>query len=57
MEAVLAHPDLQGLRRWMLATVDAHELYRRFGFAGLSHPGRFMQRHNPDVYKSNGATD
>jgi GNAT superfamily N-acetyltransferase len=56
MEAILAHPDLQGLRRWMLATADAHELYRRFGFAALSQPDRFMQRHNPDVYKINGAT-
>jgi GNAT superfamily N-acetyltransferase len=55
MEAVLAHPDLQGLRRWMLATADAHELYRRFGFAELSQPDRFMQRHDPDVYTINGA--
>ena len=55
MEAVLAHPDLQGLRRWMLATADAHDLYRRFGFAELSRPDRFMQRHDPDVYKINGA--
>ncbi|HEX6565601.1 MAG TPA: GNAT family N-acetyltransferase [Chthoniobacterales bacterium] len=55
MEAVLAHQDLQGLRRWMLATADAHELYRRFGFAELSQPDRFMQRHDPDVYTKNGA--
>jgi GNAT superfamily N-acetyltransferase len=55
MEAVLGHPDLQGLRRWMLATADAHELYRRFGFTALSQPGNFMQLHNPDVYKINGA--
>ena len=55
MEAILAHPDLQGLRRWMLATADAHELYRRFGFTALSQPDRFMQRHDPDVYKINGA--
>jgi GNAT superfamily N-acetyltransferase len=54
MEAVLAHPDLQGLRRWMLATADAHELYRKFGFAALAQPESFMQRHNPDVYKING---
>ena len=52
MEAILAHPDLQGLRRWMLATADAHELYRRFGFTALSQPDRFMQRHDPDVYKN-----
>jgi GNAT superfamily N-acetyltransferase len=50
MEEILAHPDLQGLRRWMLATADAHELYRKFGFAPLAHPERFMQRHNPAVY-------
>jgi GNAT superfamily N-acetyltransferase len=52
MEAVLAHPSLQGLRRWMLATADAHELYRKFGFTELSQPEVFMQRHDPDVYKS-----
>jgi GNAT superfamily N-acetyltransferase len=51
MEAILAYPDLQGLRRWMLATADAHELYTKFGFGLLSHPERFMQRHDPDVYK------
>jgi GNAT superfamily N-acetyltransferase len=57
MEAVLAHPDLQGLRRWMLATADAHELYRRYGFTALSQPDPLMQRHNPDVYKINAADD
>jgi GNAT superfamily N-acetyltransferase len=56
MEAVLAHPDLQGLRRWMLATADAHELYRRYGFTALSQPDRFMQRHDPDVYGSAGTS-
>lgn len=56
MEAILAHPDLQGLRRWMLATADAHELYRRFGFAELSNPDRFMQRHDLDVYGSAGSS-
>ena len=56
MEAVLAHPDLQGLRRWMLATADAHELYRRYGFTALSEPDRFMQRHNPDVYGGAGTS-
>ena len=55
IEAVLAHPDLQGLRRWMLATADAHELYRRYGFTALSQPDHFMQRHNPDSYKINSA--
>lgn len=44
METVLSHPDLQGLRRWMLATKDAHELYRSFGFGGLDSPEIFMER-------------
>jgi GNAT superfamily N-acetyltransferase len=39
---VLEHPDLQGIRRWMLGTADAHELYRRFGFDGLRDVRRFM---------------
>jgi GNAT superfamily N-acetyltransferase len=40
---VLEHPDLQGLRRWMLGTADAHELYRRFGFDEVDNSsGRFM---------------
>jgi GNAT superfamily N-acetyltransferase len=44
VEVVLSHPDLRGLRRWMLATRDAHELYRRYGFAELGRPGIFMER-------------
>jgi GNAT superfamily N-acetyltransferase len=47
VEGVLAHPDLQGLRRWMLATRDAHGLYARLGFTPLPHPERFMQRTDP----------
>ena len=52
MEAILAHPDLQGLRRLMLATRDAHGLYRQFNFTDLTHPENFMQIHNPDPYGS-----
>jgi GNAT superfamily N-acetyltransferase len=44
IEAILSHPDLQGLRRWMLATRDAHELYRRHGFDDLGSPHIFMER-------------
>ncbi len=51
MECIAQHPKLQGLRRWMLATRDAHELYARFGFTPLTKPDRFMELHNPDVYK------
>ena len=47
---ILAHPDLQGLRRFLLATKDAHELYRRFGFGPFQNPDRLMSIHNPNVY-------
>lgn len=43
VETMLAHPELQGLRRWHLATADAHALYARFGFAP-SDPARMMDR-------------
>jgi GNAT superfamily N-acetyltransferase len=48
MECILAHPDLQGFRRWLLATKDAHELYRRFGFIELNRPERYMERRDPN---------
>jgi GNAT superfamily N-acetyltransferase len=51
MEAVIAHPELQGLRRWVLLTRDAHELYRKFGFSELKQPDRYMDRWNPEVYR------
>jgi GNAT superfamily N-acetyltransferase len=44
IECVTAHPDLQGLRRWNLATRDAHGLYRKFGFEALRAPDRYMER-------------
>jgi GNAT superfamily N-acetyltransferase len=50
MECVAAHPELQGLRRWILATSDAHGLYEQFGFTPLKNPGAFMERHDPHVY-------
>lgn len=50
MECVKAHPDLQGLRRWLLATRDAHGLYKQFGFEPVD-PERFMEIRDPDVYK------
>ena len=50
VEAVRAHPDLQGLRRMLLVTRDAHGLYSRFGFKPLAAPERFMEIHAPDVY-------
>jgi GNAT superfamily N-acetyltransferase len=50
MEVILAHPDLQGLRRWMLLTADAHGLYRQFGFTDPAQPERVMERVEVDVY-------
>ncbi len=47
-------PELQGLRRWMLATRDAHGLYERSGFTPLKNPGYFMEKHDPDVYLRKG---
>ncbi len=44
METILAHPDLQGLRRFLLATRDAHELYSRYGFTPLHNPSRWMEK-------------
>lgn len=43
-ESILAHPELRGLRRWMLATDDAHALYRQFGFTPLAHPDTYMEK-------------
>ncbi|MBK7976128.1 MAG: GNAT family N-acetyltransferase [Deltaproteobacteria bacterium] len=51
---VLAHPDLQGFRRWMLATRDAHGLYAGHGFTPVAEPAWLMQIHRPDVYASGG---
>jgi len=50
VECIISHPELQGLRRWMLATLDAHGLYEKFGFTPLKRPEMFMERHNPHVY-------
>ncbi|HEX8179266.1 MAG TPA: GNAT family N-acetyltransferase [Pyrinomonadaceae bacterium] len=47
VEVILAHPELQNLRRWVLATRDAHELYRRFGFEALAQPDRWLERFDP----------
>ena len=51
MDAVVAHPELQGLRRFMLATRDAHGLYAQYGFTPLSNPARIMECLKPDVYR------
>jgi len=47
VETVMADPDLQGLRRFLLGTADAHSLYERFGFRPLANPGRMMEIARP----------
>lgn len=48
---ILAHPQLQGLRRFFLATEDAQGLYAQFGFEPITHPERLMSIHRPDIYR------
>jgi len=49
VEVILSHPELRGFRRWLLATKDAHEIYREFGFIELNRPERFMERFDPQM--------
>ncbi|HEY0095933.1 MAG TPA: GNAT family N-acetyltransferase [Archangium sp.] len=51
MQVLFSHPQLQGFRRWMLATRDAHGLYRQVGFTSLAAPERFMEKSVPDIYR------
>ncbi|HKX84916.1 MAG TPA: GNAT family N-acetyltransferase [Pyrinomonadaceae bacterium] len=50
METIVSHSDLQGLRRWLLATRDAHGLYSQYEFEALKFPDRWMERTAPDAY-------
>lgn len=50
METIISHPELQGLRRWVLATRDAHTLYEKYGFHALKFPERWMEKPAPDAY-------
>jgi GNAT superfamily N-acetyltransferase len=52
MKAVMAHPSLKGLRRFTLATGDAHALYEKFGFAAPQRPESLMERYFPNIYVS-----
>jgi GNAT superfamily N-acetyltransferase len=51
LRTILAHPDLQGLRRMLLATKDAHALYAQFGFEPLSNPKEYLTIHRPNIYR------
>ena len=50
VQCVMSHPELKGLRRWILVTRDAHDLYAPLGFRPLAHADRYMELVNPDVY-------
>lgn len=52
MDVILSHSELQGFRRWVLATRDAHGLYARFGFIALHRPERWMERPDPNMQES-----
>jgi GNAT superfamily N-acetyltransferase len=47
VESVLSHPDLLTIRRWLLVTSDAHDLYRKYDFTGITEPGIWMERIRP----------
>ena len=50
MDAAVKHPSVKNIRRFTLATSNAHGLYEKFGFSRLSKPETFMERYNPDIY-------
>lgn len=50
VQCMLVHPECQGLRRWLLATLDAHGLYQRYGFQPLKNTERFLEIFDPDMY-------
>jgi ribosomal protein S18 acetylase RimI-like enzyme len=56
MDAVMAHPDLQGLRRFSLTTRDADGLYRRYGFADLANAARHLEIYRPEMYRQASTT-
>lgn len=51
MENIMTHPELQGLRRWILLTADAHELYKKFGWNHIKEPARCMEVHTKNIYE------
>jgi GNAT superfamily N-acetyltransferase len=50
MEVIMSHPELQGLRRWILLTGDAHDLYRQYGWTDLGDPSKWMEKQDKQVY-------
>ena len=52
MDVIVSHPKLQGFRRWVLSTKDAHGLYEQHGFRSLHRPERWMERPDPNMQES-----
>lgn len=50
MDVIISHPDLHGLRRWILLTSTAEWLYTKYGFTKISNPEIYMELYNPDIY-------
>jgi GNAT superfamily N-acetyltransferase len=55
IQFITTHPELQGFRRFTLATLDAHGLYAQYGFVPFPHPERWMEIYKPDIYKESAA--
>ena len=53
IQSIINYPELKGLRRWSLATADAHGLYSQFGFTQINRPDRWMEIYQPEIYKQN----
>ena len=51
MKTIMEYPELQGMRRWILSTADAHGLYKQFGWVPVAYPERWMEVHNREVYR------
>ncbi|SHF51549.1 GNAT family N-acetyltransferase [Flavisolibacter ginsengisoli] len=50
LDKLMNHPGLQGLRRWILLTRDAHMLYKKYGWTEIASPEKWMEKHDPGVY-------
>ena len=57
MNEIMEHPNLQGLRRWILLTNTAEWLYKKFGFKEIPNPEFYMEKHNPNVYNRRDQTN
>lgn len=56
IETIMSYPDLQGLRRWILLTSDAHGLYRQFGWTDIADPSKWMEVHTKNIYSKGSVT-